>query len=332
LTGESRMILNGIKEWRGSFIMQNKIPQSKTPWKFYVLYLALPRGWKPMENFHIEGPGWKVTFRETGPQVPFVRMRGDETIQCKIDQHPGPCVELIVDTNEMDGAKAVNAGRIKADILAGLLVNRLSAAIINDKFWAGLMGTRNDGSNFLAMGENLMSWEGAPLDELKEKAAEITIFDPSKIGSIRSAIPLAYRWWLKGLLEKDHNDRFISIWLSGVALYTSWCELWNKSYLDFCKKQEDIRDIERNKIRFYIKDKLKLDGNEGKAFLQVLSDSYDLRIKVFHQSEIDIITDDNIKWLVKAVGSMLWFEMGFPMGGSPAVLIESYLDIKKQIR
>lgn len=252
-------------------------------------------------------------------------MRGDETIEVKIDQHPGPCVEIVVDTGEIDGRKAVDVGRPAADIIAGLLVHRLSTYIINRKLWSGLMGTRNDGSTFLVMGEGLRSWKGAPINKLKERAAEITVFDPGKLSSIRSVLPLAYHWWLKGLLETDRNDQFTSIWLSSVALYTSWCESHKKSYSNFCSKQSDTGDIERNRMRFYIQDKLKLTGGEEKAFFQVLSDSYDLRNKLIHKSVIDCIKDDNINWLAKAVGSMLWIEMGFPMGGSPAVLIKNYL-------
>lgn len=305
--------------------MTEQIPQSTTPWKFYVLYSALPWGWKPLEPFQIEGQGWKATFRESGPPVPFVRMRGDETIETKIDQHPGPCVEIVVDTNETDSGRAIDAGRPTADIIAGLLALRLSTYIINSKLWSGLMGARDDGSTFLAMGEGLRSWKGAPLKELKERATEITVFDLGKLSAIRPALLLAYHWWLKGLLETDRNDQFISIWLSAVALYTSWCESQKKSYSSFCSKQSDTRDMERNRMRFYIQDRLKLSGDEEKAFLQVLSDSYGLRNKIIHKSMIDCIKAGNINWLAKAVGSMLWIEMGFPMGGSPAVLIENYL-------
>lgn len=309
-------------------------PQSTTPWKFYVLYAALPRGWNPLESFPIEGRGWKVTFRESGPQVPFVRMRGDETLDTKLDQHPGPCVEIAVDTNEMNFDKAVNIGRPISDIAAGLLVHRLSTDIINSKLWSGLMGTRHDGSTFLVMEQKLRAWDGAPLDKLKERASEVTVFDPSKVSSIRSIIPTVYRWLLKGLLETDRNDRFISLWLSAVALYTSWCESYKESYSDWCKDQQDTRDIEKNRMRYYVRDKLKLSGDEEEAFFLVLSDSYGLRNDLIHESKIDIVKDDNINWLAKAVGTMLWVEMGFPLGGSPAILIKDYPEwrIKAQYR
>lgn len=309
--------------------MTQQTPQSTTSWKFYALYAAVPRGWNPMEQFQIEGQGWKATFRESGTPLPFVRMRGDETLDTKIDQHPGPCVEIIVDTNEMDFDKAMTIGRPVADIVAGLFVHRLSTDIINSELWSGLMGTRDDGSIFLVVGKKFKSWEGAPTDKLKERAAELSVFEPSKLSSVRPIIPVAYRWLLKGLLETDRNDRFISIWLSAVALYTSWCESRKTSYSHWCKKQRDTRDTERNRMRYYIQDKLKLSGNEEDAFFTVLSDSYDLRNKLIHESEIDIIKDDNINWLAKTVGSMLWTEMGFPIGGSPAILIKNYLEWKK---
>lgn len=312
--------------------MAEQKPQSTTPWKFYVLYAALPRGWNPLEAFHINGQGWKAAFRESGPQVPFVRMRSDETIDTKLDQHPGPCVEIVVDTYEMDFDKAVNIGRPTSDIVAGLLVNRLSTDIINSKLWAGLMGTRDNGSTFLVMGEKLRSCKGAPIDKLKERAVEVTVFDPRKLTSIRSIIPVAYRWFLKGLLETDSNDRFISIWLSAVALYTSWYKSRKQSYPNWCNKQRDTRDTERNRIRYYIQDRLKLSNDDEDNFFAVLSDSYDLRNELIHESKIDIIKDDNINWLAKAVGSMLWTEMGFPMGGSPAVLIKDYLEWKGKAR
>jgi hypothetical protein len=211
------------KKARG-WIMAEQKPQSITPWKFYVLYASVPRGWNPMEQFQIEGQGWEATFRESGPQTPFARMKGDETLDIKTDQYPGPCVEIVVDTNEMDFDKAMTIGRPAADIIAGLLVNRLSTDIINNEFWSGLMGSRADSSVFLVMGKRFKSWEGAPTNELKERAAEVSIFDPSKLSSVRPIIPVAYRWLLKGLLEIDRNDRFISLWLSAVALYISWYE------------------------------------------------------------------------------------------------------------
>lgn len=305
-----------------------KPPQSATPWKFYVLYAAVPPGWNPLEPFQIEGQGWKATFRESGPPVPFVRMRGDETIDTKLDQYPGPCVEITVDTNEMDFDRALNIGKPAADTVVGLFVHRLSTDIINSELWSGLMGTRDDGSTFLVMGKQFKSWEGAPIDKLKERAAEVSVFD-SKLSSKRSIIPVVYRWLLKGLLETDCNDRFISIWLSAVALYTSWCHSHKQSYSDWCSKQRDTRKkLERNRMRYYIQDKLKLSGDDEDNFFAVLSDSYDLRNKLIHESEIDIIKDGNINWLAKAVGSMLWIEMGFPMGGSPAVLIANYLKWK----
>lgn len=310
--------------------MVEQKPQSTIPWKFYALYAAVPRGWNPLKSFQIEGQGWKATFRESGPSVPFVRMRGNETLDTKIDQHSGPCVEIVVDTNEMDFDKAFNIGRPTSDIVAGLLVHRLSTDIINSKLWSGLMGTQDDGSTFLVMGKKFRSWKGAPIDKLKERAAEVSVFDPSKLSSIRSIIPLAYRWLLKGLLETDRNDRFISIWLSAIALYTNWCESRKTSYSHWCKKQRITQATERNKMRYYIQDKLKLDGDEEETFFQVLSDSYDLRNKLIHKSEIDIIKDDNINWLAKTVGSMLWAEMDFPMGGSPAVLIKNYLEWKRE--
>ena len=259
-------------------------------------------------------------------------MRGDETLDTKIDQHPGPCVEIVVDTNEMAFDKAINIGRPTADIVAGLLVHRLSTDIINSKLWSGLMGTRDDGSIFLVMGKKFRSWEGAPIDKLKERAAEVSVFEPSKLSSIRPIIPVAYRWLLKGLLETDRNDRFISIWLSAVALYTSWYESHKQSYSNWCKNQRYTRDTERNKMRYYIQDQLKLSGDEKDVFFAVLSDSYDLRNKLIHESKMDIITDDNINWLAKTVGSMLWAEMDFPMGGSAAVLIENYLEWKGEAR
>jgi hypothetical protein len=306
--------------------MAEQKPQSITPWKFYVLYASVPRGWNPMEQFQIEGQGWKATFRESGPLTPFVRMKGDETLDIKTNQHPGPCVEIVVDTDEMDFDKVMTIGRPTADIVAGLLVHRLSTDIINSKLWSGLMGTRADSSTFLVMGGKFRSWEGAPIDKLKERAAEVTVFDPSKLSSVRAIIPVAYRWLLKGLLGTDRNDRFISIWLSAVALYTSWCESHKQSYSNWCKKQQETKDTERNKMRYYIQDKLGLSGNEENAFFMVLSDSYDLRNKLIHESKIDIIRDVHINWLAKAVGSMLWIEMGFPIGGSPAILISNYLE------
>ena len=301
--------------------MAEQKPQSTTPWKFYVLYAAVPRGWNPMEQFQIEGQGWKATFRESGPPVPFVRMKGDETLDTKIDQYPGPCVEIIVDTNEMDFDQAMTIGRPPADIVAGLLVHRLSTDIINSKLWSGLMGKRDDGSIFLVMRKKFKSWKGAPINQLKERAVEVRVFEPSKLSSVRPIIPVAYRWLLKGLLETDHNDRFISLWLSAVALYTSWCESRKQPYSNWCKKQRRNRGIERNKMRYYIQDKLKLGGDEEDTFFQVLSDSYDLRNKLIHESKIDIIKDDNVNWLAKTVGSMLWIEMGFPIGGPSAILI-----------
>jgi hypothetical protein len=299
-------------------------PQSITPWKFYVLYAAVPRGWNPMEQFQIEGQGWKVTFRESGPPIPFVRMKGDETLDTNIDQYPGPCVEIIVDTNEMDLDQAMTIGRPPADIVAGLLVHRLSTDIINSELWSGLMGSRADGSLFLVMGKKFKSWKGAPTNQLKARAGEVGVFDSSRLSSIRPIIPVVYRWFLKGLLEIDRNDRFISLWLSAVALYISWYESRKTSYLNWCKKQQGAKDTERNRMRYYIQDKLKLGGDEEDTFFQVLSDSYDLRNKLIHESKIDVIKDDNINWLAKAVGSMLWIEMGFPIGGSPAILISNY--------
>ena len=296
--------------------------QSSVPWKFYVLYGSVPRGWYPLASFSIEGQNWKANFRESGPQVPFVRMRGDETIDTKIDQHPGPCVEIIVDTNEIDFDKAAKSGKTKADIVAALLVHRLSTDIINSRFWSGLMGTRDDGSSFLITERKFRSWDGVPIDNLKEKAAELSVFDPSKLSSIRPIIPVAYRWLLKGLLEADSNDRFISIWLSAVALYTSWCKSHKQHYSDWLRKQQNRRDIERNKIKFYLQDKLRLGSDDEKPFFQVLSNSYKLRNKLIHESQINIIQDDHIRLLAKAVGSMLWIEMNFPMGGSPATLIK----------
>jgi len=304
--------------------MNQQTPQSTTPWKHYVLYAALPRGWKPLKPLQIEGQGWKVVFRESGPKLPFVRMKGDEKLDVKTDQHPGPCIEIIADTNETDFDKAIDIGRPATDVIAGLLVHRLSTQIINSKLWSGLMGTRDDGSNFLIMGEKLWSWEGAPIEDLKEKATEVSVFSQEKLRSVRPIIPVAYRWFLKGLLETDRNDRFISLWLSAVALYISWCELRNTSYSNWCRRQQDTRDIERNRMRYYIQDKLELNGDEEDSFFQVLSDSYDLRNKLIHESKIDIIEDVHINWLAKAVGSMLWVEMDFPMGGSPAILISNY--------
>ncbi len=307
--------------------MTEQKPKSTTPWKFYVLYAAVPQGWNPLEPFQIEGQGWEATFRESGPRVPIVRMKGDETLDIRIDQHPGPCVDIIVDTNEMDFDKAVNIGRPAADTVAGLLVHRLSTDIINSELWSGLMGTGDDDSTFLVMGKKFRSWKGAPIDKLKEKAIEVSVFDPSRLSSV---IRLAYHWFLKGLLETERNDRFISIWLSAVALYTNWCESHKQSYSNWCSKQGDTRDTERNKMRYYIQAKLKLVGDEEEAFFQVLNDSYDLRNKLIHEAQTDIIEDDNINWLARTVGSMLWFEMGFPMGGSPAVLIRNYLHMQKR--
>lgn len=302
--------------------MVYKGPQSTTPWQFYVLYQSQPRGWYPLEPFQIQGPNWQANFRDSSCEVPYACMIGDETIQIRKDQYLGPCVEIIVDTFQKDFDEAINIGRPAADIIAGLLIHRLSTQIINRELWFGLKGTRDDGSSFLAMGERFWSWKGAPIDKLKERAAEVTVFDPSKLTSIRSIIPVAYRWFLKGLLETDCNDRFISIWLSALALYTSWCKSRKKSYLNWCKKQQNTRDVEINKMRYYLQDKLKLSGAEEDAFFKVLKDSYDLRNKLIHESKIDIISDDHIRQLAKAAGSMLWVEMDFPLGRSPAVLLK----------
>jgi hypothetical protein len=304
--------------------MQNQLPQSTTPWKFYLLYASTPRGWNPLEEFHVDGQSWKVVFRKLGPPVPFVRMKGDETLETKIDQYPGPCVEIIVDTNEMDVNKAINLGRPIADTIAAILMNRLSTQIISKKIWAGIMGTRDNGSLFLATGENIFSFSGAPLTQLKERASELSSIDLNKLASERPIIPLSYRWFLKGLSETDINDKFISLWLSAVALYTNWCDIQKAAYSIWLKKQKESKDTERNKIKFYLQNKLKLSEADEQSFYQVLCDSYDLRIKIFHKSKIDVIKDSNIVWLARAVGSILWFEMGFPIGGSPAILLKNY--------
>lgn len=298
-------------------------PKSTTPWKFYVLYASMPRGWNPLEQFTIDGQGWRATFRKSGPPLPYTRMKGDTSIETNIDEYPGPCVEILVDTNESDCDKAIDIGSPIADVIAGLLIHRVSINIINDKIWSGLLGTKEDGSMQLAMAKKLLLWNGAPLNELKDRASETSAFNPVK-GLRRAIIPTAFRWFLKGLLEIDRNDRFISIWLSATALYSSWCELNKKSYSIWCSKQQDTRDTERNMMRYYIQDVLKLSGNEEDIFFKILSDSYTLRNKLLHESEIDIIKNDNINWLVRTVGSMLWIEMGYPLGGSPAILIRNY--------
>ena len=303
--------------------MIHRKPESATPWQFCALYSSQPRGWYPVQGFSVHGAGWSVNFRTSGPEVPLVRMKGDETLDVKTDQYPGPCVEIVVDTNQMDCDKAAKAGNPLADILAGLFLTRLSSQIINKRVWSGLMGTRSDGSQFLMGAEALGSWKGAPLEQLQERASELSGFDLSRLSELRPAIALASRWFLKGLLEAARNDRFLSLWLSAVTLYTSWSESQGESYLAWCGNQPDARDIERNRIGYYAQSRLSLTGRDEEAFFTALSDSYDLRIELVHRGKMDIVTDQAVSRLETAVGSMLWVELGFPLGGSPAVLLTS---------
>jgi len=81
--------------------------------------------------------------------------------------------------------------------------------------------------------------------------------------------------------------------------------------------------MERNRIRYYIESRLNLTGRDEEAFFTAISDSYDLRIGIVHRANMDIVADQAVGRLAKAVGSMLWVELGFPLGGSPAVLLTS---------
>jgi hypothetical protein len=298
-------------------------PKSVTPWQFFTLFSSQPRGWYPLQGFSVEGIGWSVSFRTLGPEVPFVRMKGDETLDIRTDKYPGPCVEIVINTNQMDCDMAIKVGDVPANILAGLFIAKLSSQVINKRVWSGLMGTRSDGSKFLIGEETLESWRGAPLEKLQRYASELSGFDPKKISELRPAIALACRWFLKGLLEVDRNDRFLSIWLSAVTLYTSWCESGKAPYLAWCKKQPNTNDIERNRIRYYIQNRLNLTGRDEEVFFAVFDDSYNIRIQLVHKGDLDAVTNRVIHRLIKAVGSMLWVELDFPVGGSPAILLTS---------
>lgn len=134
---------------------------------------------------------------------------------------------------------------------------------------------------------------------------------------------MSCRWFLKGLLDTNINDSFLSVWLAALALYSSWCEFQKELFSKWCLSQTDTRDIERNRIRYYIQTKLRLTGDDETAFYQALSDSYDLRNELIHKGKIDIISNSHLRRLAKATGSMLWVELDFPLGGSPAVLLKS---------
>lgn len=127
--------------------MSNGKPESVTPWQFCQLYASKPPGWQPLQDFSIGGPGWQMNFRSIGLEVPLIRLRGDRTPQRKIDQYPGPCVEILVDTSEADCDKAILVGTPVTDVLAGLAITRLSGDIVHKRIWTGVVGTRKDGSS-----------------------------------------------------------------------------------------------------------------------------------------------------------------------------------------
>jgi hypothetical protein len=248
-------------------------------------------------------------------------MKPNETPDIKIDQYAGPCVEILVDTSEADCDKAIMLGSPIADIIAGLAITRLSSDIIHKKIWAGVVGTRTDGSKSLVGTETFESWAGAPLERLKERATELSKFDPAKFIQSRPILSVSCRWFLKGLLDTNLNDSFLSVWLSTLALYSSWCESQKESYSKWCQSHSDRRDTERNRIRYYIQTRLNLTGDDERIFYEALSDSYDLRNKLLHEGKIEIIKNLDFERLAKATGSMLWVELDFPVGGSPAVLL-----------
>ena len=302
--------------------MDNKKPESAHAWQFYTLYASMPQGWNPLEQFQIEGPNWKVNFRTSGPKIPYSRMTGDKSLYIKLDEHPGPCVEIFVDTNETDPEDALRLGSPIADILAGLLAHRLSTNIIYYKLWSGLKGVHTDNSTFLVTGEKFEAWNGAPLEILKQRAAEITSHDPFKIFSLNPRIAVSYRWFLKGLLERDNNDKFISLWLSVLVLFTSWCKDNKKEYKKWYETQTVKTDTEKNRIKYYIKDKLQLTDEDEQTFYNVLDRAYNLRNELVHEAKLDVITSNDIIQLARASGSILWIEMGYPFGGSKAILFK----------
>lgn len=237
--------------------------------------LSMPRGVLSKDMF-VKEAKWHVGFFAQGGKFPYVDLPTKSTRQFQVSQ---PLVFITVPTNTSVPSEAWTQGKPRAQIIAGLLNVLFAGPLVGRLVWEGIVEPTPNEKLHMSATVREIEAENAS-EEIVQNVIDLLPKLYERATDVR--LSLALRWFHRGWLGEDQIGQFSDFWLSILSLIEGY-------------RYDSEPASQRVRFRAYASQCQRLEQTKQKELVQVLSDLYDVRNKLFHESDISVVSPDTVE-------------------------------------